>query len=96
MYTRNRNFRLFLSSKLGKTTRLRLAQENVFKVAVLTYNVYSSTFFIYVHHMQVAREEEKCKEVKKEPVSEPVYGNTDMQCEVGCPKDVLYGADHSV
>ena len=32
VYTRNRNFRLFLSSKLGKDVRLRVAKENKFKV----------------------------------------------------------------
>ena len=32
VYTRNRNFRLFLSSKLGKMSCLRLAKENRFKV----------------------------------------------------------------
>ena len=40
VYTRNRNFRLFLSSKLGKTSYLRLARENKFKVTkcVLIFN----------------------------------------------------------
>ena len=32
VYTRNRNFRLLLSSKLGKTSCLALAPENEFKV----------------------------------------------------------------
>lgn len=36
VYTRNRNFRLFLSSKLGKTSCLKIAKENVFKVYTLT------------------------------------------------------------
>ena len=32
VYTRNRNFRLFLSSKLGKKHCLKLARENTFRV----------------------------------------------------------------
>ena len=31
VYTRNRNFRLYRSSKLGKTTKLRVAKENKFR-----------------------------------------------------------------
>ena len=34
VYTRNRNFRLFLSTKLGKEARLTVARENKFKVSV--------------------------------------------------------------
>ena len=31
VYTRNRNFRLYRSSKLGKTTKLQVAKENKFR-----------------------------------------------------------------
>jgi hypothetical protein len=35
VYTRNRNFRLYLSTKFGKTTRLELAETDLFSVRLL-------------------------------------------------------------
>ena len=70
VYSRNRNFRLFLSSKLGKKSHLRLAKENAFKVTE-----YSLVCIIIFHTTPIiiARQGWVC-ENKKESVNKPVHG----------------------
>ena len=81
VYTRNRNFRLILSSKLSKTIYLTLANENKFKV--WGYESIIIIIIILIHcNNSIELTKKSSDTIKKDSISESFHGLSCLQCEV--------------
>ena len=84
VYTRNRNFRLLRSSKLGKTAWLTVAKESKYQVGVTLHGL--RKYLMHVTDMMIYVELQ-CSgppTTKMESYVQPSHGLSGVQCTVSC------------